>query len=321
MSETTNGWAIETQQLGKSYNGFDALKNFSMKVPKKSIFAFLGPNGAGKTTTIRILLGLLRPTAGTGTVMGYNILTENQKLRSRVGYLAQDPRFYSKMSARQTLRFIARFYYRGYKSLVEERIEETLQLVGLSDKADRSIKGFSGGEMQRLGIAQAQISHPDILILDEPAAGLDPQGRITVLKVMEELREYATVFYSTHILDDVQKVSDEVAIINHGQLIAQAPIKELLSGQGQTTYSIQIKGDASQAFTHVNNQKWVASIQTKPENGRTRWQVSVTDEAMAEDQLLPLLVEDKQVRVTEFKQREYDLEEIFIRLVEGTNND
>jgi ABC-2 type transport system ATP-binding protein len=168
---------ISTQNLGKSYNGVQALKSLDLKVPKNSIFGFLGPNGAGKTTAIKLLLGLTRPTSGGGAIFGQDIVQDSVEIRKRIGYLAQDPRFYEHMTARETLRFKARFYYRGPASEIETRIAETLELVGLEEKADRPIKGFSGGERQRLGIAQAQINYPDLLILDEPAAALDPMGR------------------------------------------------------------------------------------------------------------------------------------------------
>jgi ABC-2 type transport system ATP-binding protein len=312
---------IEAKGLTKDYHGLLALKDFNLTVPEHSIFAFLGPNGAGKTTMIRTLLGLIQPTAGGGKVLGYDILNESIKLRRRVGYLAQSPRFYNKMTARETLQFVARFFYKGQKDLVEARIQETLDLVGLEDKSDRPIRGFSGGEIQRLGIAQAQINWPKLLILDEPASGLDPQGRETVLEVMNRLRKYATVFYSTHILDDVQRVSDTVAIINKGQLIAKAPIKELLAGKEGIGYTIVIKGDASKAYSLANSQDWVSTIQSEPFEGKTRWSVSVTDDDAAENQLLRLVMRDEGLTVTEFKRREYELEEVFIKMVEDSEND
>ena len=137
---------------------------------------------------------------------------------------------------------MARFFYNGPAAGIEERIEDTLKLVGMEDRADRPIKGFSGGERQRLGIAQAYVNHPELLILDEPAASLDPAGRRDVLDLMNKIRGKTTIFYSTHILDDVQRVSDIVAIMNHGELVAQAPIEELLCGKGNVPYNILMKG-------------------------------------------------------------------------------
>jgi ABC-2 type transport system ATP-binding protein len=214
------------------------------------------------------------------------------------------------------LRFTARFFYKGPQAAVEDRISNTLELVGLSDKADRSIKGFSGGERQRLGIAQAQINYPDLLVLDEPAAALDPMGRHDVLEVMERLRKHTTIFYSTHILDDVQKVSDSVAILKHGQLVAQAPIEELLAGNDGIVYRIAVKGDSSSTKARVSTLPWVSAITALPgNNGHTTWQINVTDEAAAENQLLRMMMEDRQLTVTEFGRKKYDLEEVFMSIV------
>ncbi len=237
-----NSLVIDTRGLTKTFKGVNALQSLDLNVPKNSIFGFLGPNGAGKTTTIKLLLGLSRPTGGSATVFGLDSVKDSTEIRQRVGYLAQDPRYYEGMTARETLRYTARFFYTGSKQAIEERIDNTLELVGLADKADRSIKGFSGGERQRLGIAQAQINFPDLLILDEPAAALDPMGRHDVLEVMERLRKHTTIFYSTHILADVQRVSDTVAILKHGQLVAQAPIETLLAGGEGVVYTIGVQG-------------------------------------------------------------------------------
>src|SRR5512136_848338 len=193
----STGYVIETHNLTKTYKGVEALKSLDLEVQPNTICGFLGPNGAGKTTTIKLLLGLARPTGGSARVFGKDIEKENDLIRRKVGYLSQDPRYYDYMTARQTLRFTAGFFYEGPKVEIENRVRETLELVGLSDKADRPIKGFSGGERQRLGIAQAQVNYPDLLILDEPAASLDPIGRRDVLEVLSRLRKYCTVFYST----------------------------------------------------------------------------------------------------------------------------
>jgi ABC-2 type transport system ATP-binding protein len=192
-----------------------------------------------------------------------------------------------------------------------------LELVGLQDKADRPVKGFSGGERQRLGIAQAQVNYPDLLILDEPAASLDPLGRRDVLGVMEKLRKYTTIFYSTHILDDVQRVSDTVAILNRGELVAYGPIQELLSGSGGITYTVSFKGDQEQARQRLAPQPWVKEIVPLNRNDEAVWTVRVTDEAIAEASMLRLLLEDPHLVVTEFRHKAYELEEIFVEIVEG----
>jgi ABC-2 type transport system ATP-binding protein len=191
-----------------------------------------------------------------------------------------------------------------------------LELTGLRDKSDRPIRGFSGGERQRLGIAQAQVNYPDLLILDEPAASLDPMGRHDVLAVMERLRKYTTIFYSTHILEDVQRVSDRVAILNHGRLVAEAPIQELLNGgSAAAVYSVTLKGDASRAQARVAGQPWVQSLAVEARDGLTTWQVSVSDDDAAEDEMLPLILEGREVRVKSFGRKTHNLEEVFLNLV------
>lgn len=309
--------AISTDALTKSYDGVAVLKALNINIRQHSICGFLGPNGAGKTTTIKLLLGLTKPTAGGGTIFGQDIVTESTEIRRRVGYLSQDPRYYDYMTARETLRFTARFFYRGSRAAIEDRVDEMLELVGLPNKADRPIKGFSGGERQRLGIAQAQVNRPELLILDEPTASLDPMGRRDVLEVMERLRKQTTIFYSTHILGDVQRVSDTAVILNHGELIAEAPIGELLSGTGGVAYSVALKGDATAAQERVSAQPWVGGIEVDSGPSQTSWLVSVTDEAAAEAQLLRLVLADEYLTVTEFGRNQRELEEIFMDLVDG----
>ena len=189
--------------------------------------------------------------------------------------------------------------------------------MGLEDKADRPIKGFSGGERQRLGIAQAQVNYPDLLILDEPAASLDPMGRRDVLVVMERLRKYTTIFYSTHILSDVQRVSDTVAILNHGQLVAQALIEQLLRGTGAISYTIELRGDVDAARSRLAAQAWVGGVDVLSRNGITRFQVRVTDETAADAQLLQLVTADGGVSAQAFGRDKADLEDVFMQIVEG----
>ena len=312
---------ISTRGLAKSYRGVQSLKGIDLAVPEHSIFGFLGPNGAGKTTAIKLLLGLARPTSGTATVFGLDVAGHSRAIRRRVGYLAQDPRFYDKMTARETLRFSARFFYTGPKDAIERRVAQALELVGLSARADRPTKGFSGGERQRLGIAQAQINHPDLLILDEPAAALDPMGRRDVLQVMERLRQHTTIFYSTHLLDDVQRVSDTVAILSKGTLVAQAPIGELLGASGgAATYSLAMRGDSKKVWRRLEEQPWVSALSVTHANAIPHLQVAVRDEAAAERDLLRLVMADPDVTVLEFGRTRHNLEDVFVDLVEGTGH-
>lgn len=309
-------FVIEAQGLSKTYKNVQALKSLDLQVHQNSIFGFLGPNGAGKTTTIKLLLGLIRPTAGSASVFGMDSVNQSVDIRARIGYLPQEPHFYEYMTARQTLRFVARFFFQGPAKAIEERVNEMLELVDLTEKADRPIKTFSSGERQRLGIAQAQVNYPDLLILDEPAASLDPLGRRDVLEVMSKLRKYTTVFYSTHILDDVQRVSDTVVILNKGVLVAQGPIEELLAGSEEVVYIVHLRGQVEEARTQVLSQPWVSGIITGEHNGETTWQVSVTDPQAAEAQLFKLLANGPAV-VTEFRRKQYELEDVFMQVIEG----
>lgn len=312
---------IQTNDLSKNYNGVAVLNGLNLNVPQHSIFGFLGPNGAGKTTTMKLLLGLIKPSSGQGTVFGSDIAEDSLTIRSRIGYMPQQPLFYPTMTARETVTFSARFFFKGPQAKIDERVNEMLHLVGLTAKADRPVKGFSGGERQRLGLAQAQVNYPDLLILDEPAAALDPIGRHDVLVIMEKLRKYATVFYSTHILDDVQQVSDTVAILNEGKLISQGPIDLLLNGEGQTIYTVALHGDLAATQARVLQEPWVEQIIPQGGNGQTTWQIAVSDEALAEAKLLRLLLADEQMTVTAFGRKKVELEEAFMTLIKGDNHE
>ncbi|MFO7592079.1 MAG: ABC transporter ATP-binding protein [Acidimicrobiia bacterium] len=312
---------IRTRELAKRYGDTVALAGMDLEVPRNSIFGFLGPNGAGKSTAMKLLLGLARPSSGSGTVFGLDIERQSVAIRERVGYLAQEPRFYGHMTARETLRFVLRFFGRRPDADVDQRIAEALALVGLVDKADRPVRGFSGGERQRLGIAQAWIHDPDLLILDEPAASLDPMGRSDVLAILARLRERATVFYSTHILDDVQRVSDTVAILDRGRIVAQAPIEHLLAGDEGTTFEVTLTGALAGLRAQVEELPWVTTVVTMPTDGDTRWRVAVSDEDLAEELLLRRLLSEPGVRVRAFRRSAVRLEDVFLDLVRGGPDD
>ena len=315
--QPSNSLVIETRNLSKAYKEVQALKDLTLSVQQHSIFGFLGPNGAGKTTTMKLLLGLIRPTSGGGTIFGQDIVRDSVAIRSRVGYLPQQPRFGDGMSARETLNFTARFFFSGPGPKIEARVDEMLELAGLQDKADRPVNGFSGGERQRLGLALAQVNYPDLLILDEPAAALDPIGRHEVLQVMERLRAHTTIFYSTHLLDDVQQVSDTVAILNHGELVAQGPIEVLLAGGDKPVYTLSLRGDTRRALASVEALPWVSSVHEAAHNGVVTWDIGVTDDRAAEAQLLRHVLADEALTVVEFCRKKFELEEVFLNIVEG----
>ena len=219
--------AISTAGLTKHYPGVEALNDLTLEVPMGSIYGFLGPNGAGKTTALRLLAGLARPTRGTAAVAGIPV-EAGPVYRQAVGYLAQDPRFYGWMTGRETVEYVGSLYPADARPDAA-RVAEVLELVGVADQADRRTRTYSGGERQRLGIAQALVTRPKVLLLDEPVSSLDPIGRREVLELMARIKGEITVFYSTHILADVQRVSDYVAILDQGRLVRAEPTAQLLS--------------------------------------------------------------------------------------------
>jgi ABC-2 type transport system ATP-binding protein len=317
MSESES-YLIQTNGLKKIF-GEDtiAVNNLDLKVPKNSIYGFLGPNGAGKTTTMKLLLGLIRPTSGSATVFGHDIVNESIDIRRRIGYLPQDVQFYEYMTVKETLNFTIRFYFSGPKKAINDRISVMLQMTGLTKLENRKVKGLSGGERQRLGIAQAYIHEPELLILDEPAASLDPMGRQSVLEAMKGMRQNTTIFYSTHILDDVQKVSDNVAILNRGSLVTQGPIEEILKSKQNPVFEITLNGaDLEKTRFILKEQPWVSAINVNQNVDGSAWEITVTDVSAAEENLLGL-VQKPGIKVTNFGQKEVNLEDIFIDLVKG----
>jgi ABC-2 type transport system ATP-binding protein len=307
---------IQTHGIARSYGAIHALKPLDLEVPKNSIFAFLGPNGAGKTTTIKLLLGLIRPTSGSGTIFGKDIVRDSVDIRASVGYLPQDLRSYDHMSARETLDYTAKFFFSGPQSEIDRRVDELLDLVGLSDKADRPIKSFSGGERQRLGIAQAEVNYPELLILDEPAASLDPMGRRDVLEIVSRIRARSTIFYCTHILDDVQRISDQVAILNNGEMVTHGPLEAVLKDRGGSVFSVTLSGATDRAYQSVLGLPWVSGIERRQNGDQARWEIAVRDEGRASDDLLAHLVSSG-VRVSDFGLKRVHLEDIFVDVVEG----
>lgn len=311
---------ISTHNLTKKYGRKCVVDRLNIAIPRGSICGFLGSNGAGKTTTIKMLLGLIKPSQGRGKVFGRDIVKDSILIRQRVGFLSQSPNFYGYLTARETLRFVTSFFYKGSNSALEAHIEEYLDLVGLSNKADRSVGGFSGGERQRLGIAQAAINQPELIILDEPVSALDPLGRRDVLKILENFRGRSTVFYSTHILDDVQKVSDRVVILQQGKLVTQGAIDRLLN-DNVSSFKISIR-DGLRTRDRLKQIPWIERVTLKSaldaeDRLSTELDIQVTDIRAAENELLRIILADSAAVVTQFKRSNSSLEEAFVNLVEA----
>ena len=306
--------AIEIRGLTKRFGSVVAVDNLDLDIPAGVVFGLLGPNGAGKTTTIRLLTGVARPTSGSATVGGTDAgSARGIEARRRIGVLDQEPRYYGWMSGRELLAFVGDLVGLDGKAL-ETRIDETLEIVGLTDAADRRIGGYSSGMRQRLGIGQAIIGKPEILILDEPVSSLDPEGRRDLLALIGGLRESATVVFSTHVLSDVERVCDRVAILDRGRLVAEAPIDDLLSRFAPPTYRIEAEpGQAARLEAlagGLKRQPWVTDTQADGDQLR----VSVADNDRAAAELLPL-VAAVGLRVITFERERPTLEDAFLRLV------
>ncbi len=227
--------AIRTTELGKIYReGFfmrrvEGLRDLSIEVPQGAAFGFIGPNGAGKTTTIKILMGLHRPTSGEAWILGESV--SKPSARSQVGFLPERPYFYSHLTARELLRFYGQLYAMDSKRL-SERMETLLEKVGMRRFADDKLGKYSKGMLQRVGLCQALLNDPAVVVLDEPMSGLDPVGRALVRDlILEQRAKGKTIFFSSHILTDVESICDQVAILVAGQLKGVGTVSELIGNR------------------------------------------------------------------------------------------
>jgi ABC-2 type transport system ATP-binding protein len=313
LSQTTEA-AVVTTDLTKRYSGgIVALDHLNLTVPSGSIFGFLGPNGAGKTTTLRLLTGLATATDGSGSVAGVRIGGTSGELARNIGYLDQDPRFYGWMRGRELLNMVGQLHGL-HGAALRARVGEVLEIVGLTEAAHRPIGGYSGGMRQRLGIGQALINQPRVLFLDEPVSSLDPEGRRDVLEIISKLRGTATVFMSTHILNDVERVCDRVAILNLGHLVVEGPIDELLDRYAQPVYELEPEPQQPDAVDRlaaaIRGQAWAYDVRTTPDSVR----VFVNDPRVAGPALLPLIVTSG-VSLIRYERVRPSLEDVFLRLV------
>jgi ABC-2 type transport system ATP-binding protein len=219
-------YAVQTTGLQKAYGGRVVVDDLDLHLPAGVVSGFVGPNGAGKTTTIRMLLGLVRPTAGSGQVLGRSISSPTKYL-SQVGALIEGPAFTPSLSGANNLRVLARA-----GGLSTSRVGEVLERVGLGDRGDDAYKAYSLGMKQRLGIAAALLPQPKLLILDEPTNGLDPAGIVQVRDLISSFRdEGMTVFVSSHLLAEIEQVADHLVMIQQGKLVFQGPVRELVEAQ------------------------------------------------------------------------------------------
>ncbi len=306
--------AVLCQQLSKKYKEVHALKPLDLEVKAGSIFGFLGRNGAGKTTTIRLLTGLATPTSGAAWVGGVQTTQADSAARAHFGYLPQSPSFYKWMTPVAYLDYVGQILQMD-KPTRQQRIDEMLELAGLTDARKRPIRGFSGGMIQRLGVAQAMLHKPPVLFLDEPTSALDPAGRHELLSLIEQLRGEVTVFFSSHILGDVERVCDTVGIIHEGELLLVEDRETLLNRYVSDVVELTVLSESSSQIepfvTAVSQLDWVVLAVNEDDVVRVR----VSDTAVAQEAILPLVVE-YHLQLKKFEWKRPSLEEIFLTMSE-----
>ncbi len=258
---------IEVTNLTKLYGDFTAVEDISFHVEKGDVLGFLGPNGAGKTTTMRILTGFLSPTDGAATIAGYDVFAQSLEARRHIGYLPETVPLYPEMTVLAYLDFVAKL--RGVRDR-EDRVWDAMETCWIDDHADLLIGHLSKGYRQRLGLAQALVHDPDVLILDEPTIGLDPKQIIEVRELIRELGEERTVILSSHILPEVKQICDRVLIISRGHLVA-ADTPERLSARFQGMERVLVKlqnpgNDAAEQFSGISG---VSAVEPTGDNDNT----------------------------------------------------
>jgi ABC-2 type transport system ATP-binding protein len=304
--------AIELRGLTKRFGDAIALDGVDLVVRPGMVFGFLGRNGAGKTTALRILSGLARPTAGTAYVLGHDVERATDAVRARIGFLPDVPGFYPWMTAREYLEFAGRLFGLD-KATLDARATALLEMAGLASVTTR-VGGFSRGMKQRLGIAQALINAPSLLMLDEPTSALDPIGRREVLEMVASLRGRTTVFFSTHILADVERVCDAVAILERGRVVASAGVAELTARATANRLIVEVEDSVAAAAVAgaLAGRAWLKSIET---DGRAL-HLAVSDLPSAQREI-PAAIAAAGMALRRFEIGETSLEDVFVELVGG----
>ena len=244
---------IEVERLRKTYgDGTEAVRDISFSIEEGEFFGFLGPNGAGKSTTIKILITLLRATAGSARVFGFDIATQAEAIRMLIGYAAQEVGVDDELTGRENLTLQGRLYHME-PAVLRKRVDELLELVDLAADADRMAGSYSGGMRKRLDLATGLIHRPQLLFLDEPTTGLDPQNRAGIWSYLEELnkRDGLSIFLTTHYLEEADRLCDRLAIIDHGRIIASGSPASLKAELGGDMISLAFRGDQEASRTRA----------------------------------------------------------------------
>ncbi|MCL2453792.1 MAG: ABC transporter ATP-binding protein [Micrococcales bacterium] len=300
--------AIETRGLVKAFGEHHALDGLDLTVEPGSVFGFLGPNGSGKTTTLRVLLGLARPTAGTAKVLGHD--AGHPRIRHVTGYLPDVPGFPAWMTARQVLELYAGVFGLP-RDVARRRVGSLLDLAGLADVTSK-VGAYSRGMRQRLGIAQALVNAPDVLLLDEPTSALDPLGRRSVLDLVAGLRGRTTVFFSTHILSDAERVCDTVAIVDAGRVVAAGPLDEVREGRTVQRRLLVETDDPARLRAALADEPWVSAVTEGTGPGALEVTTAEPERAALG---LPALVARLGLGLTRLEPVEPSLEDVFVGLV------
>ena len=254
---------IRVTGLTKDYGSRRAIENLNFEAKQGEVVGFLGPNGAGKTTTMRILTGYMPPTYGTAQVAGFDILEESMEVRRRVGYLPETVPLYTDMTVYGYLKFMADLRHLPQP---EDMIDEALDMVGMTERADGYIANLSKGMRQRIGLAQALLHKPEVLILDEPTIGLDPAQVVEVRSIIREIGKQRTVLLSTHILSEAQQLCDRVLIINRGRIVAEDTPENLQARLvGAERATLRVKGDAEDLAPRITKIKGVQEVKVNPD--------------------------------------------------------
>lgn len=302
--------AVKTNDLVKDFNGLKAVNHLNLSVPVGAIYGFLGPNGSGKTTTLKMLTGMTQPTSGTIEILGEPMVFGKQKIQDNIGFLPDVPGFYDWMSAHDFLIFCGELFHIP-KNILKERVKSLFKTVGLEKSSKKKIGTYSRGMKQRLGIAQALINEPKVIFLDEPVSALDPQGRKEVIDVILSLKGKVTVFFSTHILSDVERVCDRVVIINEGIILLEDTIDNIKAMSD--TRDIEIESDIatiSRLHDLIHNEKYITTIQLNHQV----MTVSVDDLDVARLHLNQVIHEN-QLMIKKLMIKEPTLEDIYMKVV------